>query len=249
MFIVSTKDMTTVEVIMAQLASLGNEQTRKILSRHGAREPYFGVKVEDLKKIVKGVKGVKGVDAHELALELYATGNSDAMYLAGLLADPKRMDRNTLNRWVEGAYWYMISSFTVPWAAAESPDGWKIALEWIGSDKEMTATAGWATLGSIVSVTPDSQLDLPKLRELIAQVGRTIHQSANRVSYSMNTFLISTASYVPELTELCKSTALSVGKVMVDVGGTSCKVPYAPDYISKVEKMGRIGQKRKMVGC
>lgn len=238
--------------VMKQLESLGSEQTKKIFSRHGAREPHFGVKVEYLKKIVKEVKRVekgKGVDAHRLALELYATGNSDAMYLAGLLADPKRMDRNTLNQWVEGAYWHMISGYTVPWAAAESPAGWEIALEWTRSEREMTATAGWATLAGIVSVTPDHQLDIPKLRELIALVGKTIHQSANRVRYSMNAFLISVGSYVPELTELCKSTALSVGKVMVDVGGTSCKVPYAPDYISKVEKIGKIGQKRKMVGC
>ena len=238
--------------VMKQLESMGSEQTKKTFLRHGAREPFFGVKVEDLKKIVKEVKRVekgKGVDAHELALELYATGNSDAMYLAGMMADPKRMDRDTLNQWVEGAYWHMISGYTVPWAAAESPEGWEIALEWIGSDKEMTATAGWGTLGSIVSVTPDDQLDLPKLKELIALVGKTIHQSANRVRYSMNTFLISAASYVPELTEISRTTALSIGKVTVEMGGTSCKVPYAPDYISKIEKMGRIGQKRKMVGC
>ncbi|HBB90511.1 MAG: DNA alkylation repair protein [Bacteroidetes bacterium GWF2_49_14] len=244
--------MTTTDDILLELSFLGSDQTKKVLTRHGAREPFFGVKVEDLKKIVKEVKRAEkgqGADAHRLALELYATGNSDAMYLAGLLADPKRMDKPTLNQWVDGAYWHMISGFTVPWATAESPVGWEIALEWIGSGREMTATAGWATLGSIVSVTPDQQLDIPKLKELIALVCKTIHQSANRVRYSMNTFLISTGSYVPELTELCKSTALTVGKVMVDVGGTSCKVPYAPDYISKVENMGKIGQKRKMVGC
>jgi hypothetical protein len=65
----------------------------------------------------------------------------------------------------------------------------------------------------------------------------------------MNTFVISVGCYVTELTNLCKSTALSIGKVSVNMGDTACKVPYAPDYISKNEMMGRIGKKKKTVVC
>ncbi len=72
----------TTEEIMVELHRYGSEQTKKVLIKHGAREPFFGVKVQDLKKIVKKVK-----KNHALALELYATGNSDAMYLAGLITD------------------------------------------------------------------------------------------------------------------------------------------------------------------
>jgi hypothetical protein len=42
----------------------------------------FGVKVGDLKPVLRPIKGNQ-----KLALELYATGNSDAMDLAGLAAD------------------------------------------------------------------------------------------------------------------------------------------------------------------
>ena len=82
--------MTTHE-IMSQLEAMGNESTKKTLMKHGAREPFFGVKVEDLKKIVKIVK-----KDYKLSLELYATGNSDAMYLAGLIADEKKMKKEML---------------------------------------------------------------------------------------------------------------------------------------------------------
>jgi 3-methyladenine DNA glycosylase AlkD len=75
----------TAEEVVAELKALGNEQTKKTLLKHGATEPFFGVKVEDLKKVLKTVKG-----NHPLALELYDTGISDAMYLAGLLADPAK---------------------------------------------------------------------------------------------------------------------------------------------------------------
>ena len=66
--------------IMQQLEQFGNETTKRIYKNHGAKEPLFGVKVGGLKKIVKKVK-----KNHELSLQLYDTGNSDAMYLAGLI--------------------------------------------------------------------------------------------------------------------------------------------------------------------
>ena len=43
--------------------------------------------------------------------------------------------------------------------------------------------------------------------------------------------------------------ARSHAKVDVDMGGTACKVPYAPDYIDKVVGMGRLGVKRKSARC
>ncbi len=33
------------------------------------------------------------------------------------------------------------------------------------------------------------------------------------------------------------------------MGNTACQVPYAPDYIAKMEKRGVIGKKRKTVKC
>ena len=41
-------------------------------------------------------------------------------------------------------------------------------------------------------------------------------------------------------------TAEKIGPVSVDMGDTACKVPYAPDYIQKVQKRGTIGKKRKI---
>lgn len=43
----------TVEEVITGLEALGNEQTKKTHLRHGATEPLFGVKVGDLKKVLK----------------------------------------------------------------------------------------------------------------------------------------------------------------------------------------------------
>ncbi len=234
----------TFESVMQQLETMGNEQTKTVLMRHGAQEPFFGVKVGDLKKIVRKVK-----KNHELALKLYDTGNSDAMYLAGLISEPKKMSKEQIQGWAEKAYWYMISEYTVAWVAAESNFGWELAKEWIVSNQERLGSAGWATFSSILAVTPDEQLNMRELDELLDLVGENIHSSPNRVRYTMNGFIISTGSYVYPLLEKSKTIAKQIGKVEVGMGSTSCKVPIALQYIQKVEKMNRVGNKRKTAFC
>src|SRR5687767_4714470 len=126
--------MTAAEILV-ELETLGSESYKKTMLRHGVREPYFGVKIEDMKQ--RFVKKIK--KDYQLSLDLYATGNSDAMYLAGLIADDEKMTKKDLQTWVEGAYWYMLAGATVPWVAAGSPHGWDLALKWIDSKKHQIA--------------------------------------------------------------------------------------------------------------
>lgn len=234
----------TFEEVMAELEKYGSEQTKKVLTRHGAREPFFGVKIGDMKKIVKKIK-----KDHELSLRLYETGNSDAMYLAGLIADEKKITRVELDRWADGAYWYMLSEYAVASVAAETPFGYELALNWTGSDKPHVAAAGWSALSNIVSTRNDSVLPLEELASLVERVKMIIHEQPNRVRYAMNNFIIATGSYVKDLTARSREAGIAIGAVHVEMGGTACKVPDAHAYIEKMEKMGRIGQKRKVARC
>ena len=235
--------MTSKEVL-TQLKSLGSESIKKVLVKHGAREPFYGVKVEELKKIQKKVK----MD-YKLSMELFDTGISDAMYLAGLIAEPEKMTKKDIQQWAEKAYWSMLSEYPVAWVASESKYGTELALEWIESDKENIACAGWGTLGFMASTHADTELDLKLYKKLIERVGRDIHQSKNRVRYTMNVFVISAGAYITSLTDLAIKTGEKIGKVSVNVGDTACKVPFIPDYIAKIEARGSIGKKRKTARC
>lgn len=223
---------------------MGSEQTKKVLSKHGAKEPFFGVKVGDLKKIVKKVK-----KDHELSLALYETRNSDAMYLAGLIADEDQITKVQLQDWVKNAYWYMISEYTVPWVAAESQFGNELAMEWIESEEENIASTGWATLASLVSTKSDNELDIDGLETLLDCVSNTIKYAPNRVRYTMNGFVIAVGSYVEELSDKAIEIGKKIGKVDVEMGGTACKVPSSPEYIEKAKNRGSIGNKRKSARC
>lgn len=234
----------TAAEIIEELRANGTDQIKRIHANHGAVEPFFGVKIEFLKKIQKRIK-----KNHELALELYESGISDARYLAALIADDDKMTKRDLQRWVKGANWYMLSEYAVPWVAAESRFGWELGLEWIDSKKDLIAGAGWSTLSSMMAIKEDADLDIPAIKELLKRVETTIHDSPNRVRGAMNCFVIAAGCGVKSLKSLAIKTGEKIGKVSVDVGDTSCKTPYAPDYIRMVEEKGRVGKKRKTAKC
>jgi 3-methyladenine DNA glycosylase AlkD len=234
----------TAKEIMADLQLHGDEHVKKILLKHGVKEPFFGVKIEHLKTIQKKVK-----TDYALAKELYATGNADAMYLAGLVADDDRMTKEDLQLWVGQAVSNNINEYTVPWVTAGSRHGFALAMEWMDAVKENIAAAGWATLSNIVALKPDTELNIPQLKQLLERVIKTIHTAPNRVRYTMNGFLTALGCYVIPLSNDAIAAAKKIGIVMVEMNGTACKVPSAVDYIVKVKNRGTLGKKKKMVKC
>ncbi|MGB8260813.1 MAG: DNA alkylation repair protein [Terracidiphilus sp.] len=238
--------MPTAASVLTLLKSKGKEQTRKIYARHGmAPERVYGVSVADLKIVAKSIRGEQA-----LACELLDSGNMDAMYLGGMVADGRKLTRKQLNRWLaDAADLQMISEYTVPWLAVENAAARELAIEWIGSQTPHVAAAGWCTYGGLVALLPDALLDLAEIEGLLARIESGIHAAPNRVRYCMNTFVISVGAYVEPLLERAKSAARRIGAVKVEMGETACKVPGALEYIEKIEKMGRIGRKRKTMRC
>ena len=234
----------TVESIMAELQAKGSQSIKNILLNHGVREPFFGVKIEHLKVIQKKVK-----KDYQLSKDLYATGNADAMYLAGLIADENKMTKEDLSAWLKQAKSTNISEYTVPWITAESKFGQELALNWINAGDESVVASGWATLCSVVAITPDNSLDIPLLKKLLARVQKEIHQAPNRVRYQMNGFVIATGNYVAALTDEAINISKEMGPVEVTIAGTACKVPNATDYIMRSKNKGAIGKKKKMARC
>jgi DNA alkylation repair enzyme len=234
----------TTEQIMKELEKKGSESIRKIFLNHGAKGPMFGVKVGDLKVIQKKVK-----KDHQLAMELFDTGNYDAMYLAGLIADESKMNKKDIQQWAEKSHTHGISEYTVAWVAAESEYGWELGMKWIDSPKETIASSGWNTLSGVIAMKPDNELDIALIKKLLQRIVKEIHSAPNRVRYTMNGFVIGVGGYIKELTKEAMETSKKIGDVYVDMRGTACKVPSAPDYIKKMEAKGYIGKKKKTVKC
>jgi 3-methyladenine DNA glycosylase AlkD len=234
----------TLDQVMSALAAKGSETTKKLLIKHGAKEPFFGVKVADLKPLQKKLRGDQA-----LALKLYATGNGDAQYLAGMIADGAKMTSAELQQWATTASWNLISGFTVPWVASEHPDGFAYAVKWIESRNENVAVAGWKTLSALAAIVPDDQLPVKSFPALLDRVAKQMPIASDDVRSAMNGFLIACGTYIAPLGDESITTARKIGRVDIDQGETACKVPDAEVCILKNRRKAPVAPKRKTVRC
>ncbi|WP_406687871.1 DNA alkylation repair protein [Rossellomorea vietnamensis] len=232
------------ETVMKELEALGKERMKKMYLSNGAREPVFGVATGAMKPMAKEIKKDQA-----LAEELYATGNYDAMYFAGVIADPEAMTEADFDRWIEGAYFYMLSDYVVAVTLSEAPIAQDVADKWIASGDELKMSAGWSCYCWLLGNRKDEEFSKEKLREMLQKVKDTIHEAPERTKSSMNNFVGTVGvSYVP-LHEEALKTAKEIGPVeMVREGKKNSVLKSADDIQKQVEK-GRIGFKRKYVRC
>lgn len=234
----------TLDQVMSELAAKGSEATKKLLVKHGAKEPFFGVKIADLKPLHKKLKGDQA-----LALQLYATGNGDAQYLAGMVADGAKMTPAQLDTWARTAGWHMISATIVPWVTSEHPDGFALASKWIDSPSEAVAVAGWKTLSALAAIVPDDRLPVKPFTALLDRVAKTLSAAPDDVRLAMNGFVIACGTYIAPLGDKAIATARKIGQVEADMGDTACKIPDAENYIMKSRRGAPIAPKRQTVRC
>ncbi|WP_159887747.1 DNA alkylation repair protein [Paenibacillus puerhi] len=232
------------ETVMQELEALGKERTKKIYLSNGAHEPLFGVATGQMKPLFRKIKLNQ-----PLAEQLYATGNYDAMYFAGVIADPKAMTEADFERWMDGAYFYMLSDYVVAVTLAETDIAQEVADKWIASDKELKMSAGWSCYCWLLGNRPDHEFSEGKIADMLEQVKNTIHEAPERTKYAMNTFIYTVAvSYMP-LHDKAVQIAKEAGPVEVNRGTPKSKFLNASVTIQKAVDKGQLGFKRKYVRC
>ena len=236
--------MMNLEMVMQELEALGKERTKKMYISNGAREPLFGVATGAMKPIVRKIK----INQH-LAEELYSTGNYDAMYFAGIIADPKAMTESDYDRWMDAAYFYMLSDFVVAVSLAESDIAQEVADKWIASGEELRMSAGWSCYCWLLGNRLDVEFSESKISNMLDSVKNTIHDSPERTKSAMNNFLYTVGiSYVP-LHEKAVETAKAIGIVEVKREKKKSSFLNAYESIQKEVGKGKLGFKRKHVRC
>ncbi|BCB04135.1 DNA alkylation repair protein [Bacillus sp. KH172YL63] len=232
------------ETVMEELEALGKERSKKMYISNGAREPVFGVATGAMKPIAKKIK-----KDQVLAEELYATGNYDAMYFAGVIADPKAMTVEDFERWIDGAYFYMLSDYVVAVTLAETDIAQDVSDAWIESGEELKMSAGWSCYCWLLGSRKDEEFSTEKLAGMLQQVKESIHDAPERTKSAMNNFVTTVGvSYAP-LHETALETAKAIGPVEMKREGKKNAVLHAYEDIQKQVERLRIGFKRKYVRC
>ena len=230
--------------IMRELETLGKERTKKIYMSNGAREPVFGVTIGSMKPYVKQIK----ID-HKLAEQLYATGNYDAMYFAGIIADSKALSEADYNRWIDQAYFYMISDYVVAVTLAESNIAQQVSDKWITSGDELKMSAGWHCYCWLIGNRKDDEFSMGKLEDMLEVVKQNINQVPPRTQVAMNNFITTVGVSYKPLHEKALHIANDIGPVETKGKGGKSRILHAYAEILKQVEKGRIGFKRKYVRC
>ncbi|MDR0167719.1 DNA alkylation repair protein [Bacillus paranthracis] len=216
------------EEVMQQLEEYGTEQNRKTYKNHEAKEPLFGVSFANLKLLKKKIK-----KDHDLAISLWETKNMDAMTLATMILDPKKVTTELLNKWVQEVDYYCLMDVLMT-AICTSPIAIERMEDWTKSDDEWIGRAGWSLLANIAIKNKTLQDDFfsPYLEEIKVN----IHNEKNRKKEAMNSALIAIGIRNEDLERKAIEIAREIGKVHVDHGATSCKTPDAESYIKKARE-------------
>ncbi|WP_354312737.1 DNA alkylation repair protein [Sporosarcina psychrophila] len=233
-----------VELVMQELEALGKERMKKMYMSNGAHEPLFGAATGAMKPIVKEIKMNQ-----PLAEELYATGNYDAMYFAGIIAEPNAMTEADYDRWIDAAYFYMLSDYVVAVTLSESDIAQEVADKWIASGEELRMSAGWSCYCWLLGNRLDVEFSEAKISDMLDMVKNTIHDSPERTKSAMNNFIYTVGiSYLP-LHEKAIETAKAIGIVEIKRDKKKNSFLNAYESIQKEVDRGKLGFKRKHVRC
>ena len=216
----------TLRQVMQQLRKQGTAQNRKVYARHGYSENMFGVSFANLRKLQKQIK-----QNHNLARELWETGNEDARMLACLIADPAAMSVADLDAWVAAAGHYALIDIFSGNVAAKPPHARKRLGPWTRSKRDFTAQAGWDIVANLAMSEPN--IPDAEFEKLLATIEKKIHKTGNRARHAMNMALIAVGIRNPTLRKQALAAAARIGKVDVDHGETGCQTPDAAAYIKR----------------
>ncbi|MFV8291088.1 DNA alkylation repair protein [Aerococcus viridans] len=230
--------------VMTELEALGKDRTKKMYLSNGAVEPLFGVTTGSMKPMRKAIK----ID-QDLAEELYASGNYDAMYFAGVIANANAMTEADYDRWINQAYCFMLADWVVAVTLSEADIAQEVADKWIASGEELRMSAGWSTYCWLLGRLKDDNFDEDKLSAMLEQVKETIHDQPERTKHSMNNFVYTVGlSYIP-LSEKALAVAEEIGELVIEREHKKPQTLNAYASFQKEIERNRIGFKRKYVRC
>jgi len=221
----------TVEEVVKQLKSLGDEKVRKHNTKNGVGDNQFGVKHGDIRVLAKKI----GAN-HELALSLWKTRNLDARYLAILLIKPKDLTAQELDGMVRSVEY--APSVTFAWLAdwlcnyviKQHPDKEALRQKWLADKDRWAARAGWELTAERVAKSPDG-LDVPAL---LHRIESELGDADPAVQWTMNTALATIGIHFPKLRKRAVTIGEKLGIYRDYPVSKGCTSPFAPIWIAEM---------------
>jgi 3-methyladenine DNA glycosylase AlkD len=209
-----------VAAIMAELAALEDPGMRAANEERG---DDHGVNLTQLRGVAKRLK-----IQHDLALDLWTTGDTAARLLAMLICKPKAFSADELDRLIRDIRAPKLLDWFVNVVKA-GKHGDELLRRWKDEDN-LIGRAGWSLITERV-IKDAAGLDLDALLD---QIEKEMKQAPDKKQWSMNHCLAEIGIHHPRH----RQRAIRIGerlKVLIDYPASpGCTPPYAPVWIEEM---------------
>jgi 3-methyladenine DNA glycosylase AlkD len=213
---------TQLAEVMAELAALEDPQIRAVNERHG---DDHGINLGKLRAVAKRLKV-----QHDLARQLWASGDTAARLLALLICRPKLFGRDELDVMLREARAPKVHDWLVNYVVKKNPHAEALRAAWSADPDPVVASAGWALTTERVVKNPEI-LDLDALLDVIEA---EMSDAPDRLQWAMNHCLaqigIEHAGH--------RARAIEIGErleVLKDYPTPpNCTSPFAPIWINEM---------------
>jgi 3-methyladenine DNA glycosylase AlkD len=228
----STKTAATLAGTLRQLKALGNAGVRAQNAKdspfgRGAGDNQFGVSRGDLRKLANTIK-----TNHELALELWNTGNVDAQFLATLVIDVKLLSADELERMVGTTSYSWVAEWLYSNVIKHHVDKESLRQKWMTSNDRWLARAGWQLTAGRMGKSPEG-LDLDSL---LNRIEKEMSATVPEVRWTMNMCLAEIGIHSAKNRKRAIAIGESLGVYRDYPVSKGCTSPFAPIWIEAMVK-------------
>jgi 3-methyladenine DNA glycosylase AlkD len=214
----------TVNEILAQFKTLGDDARRAHNTKAGAPENQFGVKLGDIRVMAKKIK-----TDHELALKLWDTGNVEAQLLATLILKPKSLSADELDKLTRSTTCAQVAEWLNSYVVAEHPEKDALREKWMRAKDRWAARAGWHLTASRVNKGKGADgLDSPALLD---RIEKEMPKAMPEVQWTMNNTLAAIGIHHPELRKRAITIGEKIGLYRDWPVSKGCTPPYVPVWV------------------
>lgn len=229
----------TIKEILTQLESLGDEARRKYNAKTGPDgipgvplDKQFGLKTGDIRNLAKKIK-----TNHELALELWKTGNLDAQMLAILIMKPKELSAKELDTMVREARFGWVADWLNSYIVAKHPEKDALREKWMKkSEKDAwAARAGWHFTASNINQGKDG-VDSGGLEALLDRIEKEMPKAKPETKWTMNNTLAAIAIKHAKHRKRAIAIGEKIGLYKDWPVSKGCTIPYVPVWVDAMVK-------------
>ncbi|MEH2516903.1 3-methyladenine DNA glycosylase AlkD [Bradyrhizobium sp. AZCC 1610] len=211
----------TIKDVMRELAALEDPTMREANRRRG---DDHGVNLTHLRALAKRLK-----TQHDLALELWATGDTAGRLLATLVCRPKAFSAAELDAMIRDIRSPKLLDWFIVNVVKPSPHAEELRQRWKAGD-DLVGRAGWSlTTERVVKKAAGLDLDA-----LLDQIEKEMKQAPAQKQWAMNHCLAEIGIRHAEH----RARAIRIGEqlaVLIDYPASpGCTPPYAPVWIAEM---------------